>query len=135
MQGGRALKTSPPQVLSGTVDGGGRDGWIDGGEIEEERRGRRGGGGVIQEESATVGLIRDESFVSGLIFSSEVVSWPSLCSRRRSVGLSVARRQIPPFIQDWATLINFLREIMASSEESARHGKTLRETFPPVQDG
>lgn len=39
MQGGRALKTSPPRVLSGAADGGGRDGWIDGGEIEEERRG------------------------------------------------------------------------------------------------
>lgn len=125
------MKTSLPPVLSGTADGGGLDGWIDGGEIEEERRGRRRGGGVIQEESATVGLIRDQSFVSGLIFSSEVVSWPSLCSRRRSVGLSVARRQIPPFIQEWATLINFVREIMASSEESARRGKTLRETFFP----
>lgn len=90
MQGGRALKTSPPRVLSGTADGGAQDGWIDGGEIEEERRGEEGRGGVIQEESATVGLIRDESFVSGLIFSSEVVSWPSLCSLRRSVRRSVA---------------------------------------------
>lgn len=39
MQGERALKTSPPRVLSGTADGGDRDGWIDGGEIEEERLG------------------------------------------------------------------------------------------------
>lgn len=69
------------------------------GEIEKERRRGRGGRGVIQEESHTVGLIRAESFVSGLIFSSEVVSWPSLRSSRQSVGLSVARRQIPPLIQ------------------------------------
>lgn len=69
------------------------------GAIEEEKRGGRGGRGVIQEESHTVGLIRAESFVSGLIFSSEVVSWPSLCSSRQSVGLSILRQQIPPFIQ------------------------------------
>lgn len=69
------------------------------GEIEKERRKGRGGRGVIQEESHTVGLIRAESFVSGLIFSSEVVSWPSLRSSRQSVGLSVARQQIPPLIQ------------------------------------
>lgn len=69
------------------------------GEIEEEKRGGRGGRGVIQEESRTVGLIRAESFVSGLIFSSEVVSWPSLCSSRQSVGPSVLQQQIPPFIQ------------------------------------
>lgn len=62
-------------------------------------RGRKagggGGGGVIQEESATVGLIRDESFVSGLIFPSEVVSWPSLCSLQRSVRRSVAAANSP----------------------------------------
>lgn len=69
------------------------------GEIEKEKRRGRGGRGVIQEESRTVGLIRDESFVSGLIFSSQVVSWPSLRSSRQSVGLSIARRQIPPLIQ------------------------------------
>lgn len=69
------------------------------GEIEKERRRGRGGRGVIQEESHTVGLIRAESFVSGLIFSSEVVSWPSLRSSCQSVGLSVARQQIPPLIQ------------------------------------
>lgn len=67
------------------------------GEIEKERR-RRRGGRVIQEESYTVGLIRAESFVSGLISSSEVVSWPSLRSSRQSVGLSVALPQIPLLI-------------------------------------
>lgn len=96
---GTSFEDKPPHVLAGMEDGGGLDGWIDGGEIEEERGRGRGGGGVIQEESCTVGLIRDESFVSGLIFSSEVVSWPSLCSSRQSIGLSVVRRQIPPFIQ------------------------------------
>lgn len=65
------------------------------GAIEKEKGGVRR---VIQEESHTVGLIRGESFVSWLIFSSEVVSWPSLRSRRQSVGLSVARLQIPPLI-------------------------------------
>ncbi len=69
------------------------------GEIEKEKRRGRGGRGVIQEERRTVGLIRAESFVSGLIFSSEVVSWPSLRSCRQSVGLSVAQQQIPPLIQ------------------------------------
>lgn len=66
-------------------------------EIEEEKGRGRGGRGVIQEETRTVGLIRAESFVSGLIFSSEVVSWPSLFPS--VVGLSVARQQIPSFIQ------------------------------------
>lgn len=69
------------------------------GEIEKDRRRGRGGREVIQEESRTVGLIRVESFVSGLIFSSEVVSWPSLRSFRQSIGLSIARLQIPPLIQ------------------------------------
>lgn len=66
-------------------------------EIEEEKGRGRGGRGVIQEETRTVGLIRAESFVSGLIFSSEVVSWPSLFPS--VVGLSVVRQQIPSFIQ------------------------------------
>lgn len=66
-------------------------------EIEEEKRRGRGGRGVIQEETRTVGLIRAESFVSGLIFSSEVVSWPSLFPS--VVGLSVVQQQIPLFIQ------------------------------------
>lgn len=102
------------------------------GEIEKERREGRGGRGVIQEERRTVGLIRAESFVSGLIFSSEVVSWPSLRSSL-SVRWSVRRAAAnSPIDSDWATLINFLPEIMASSEESACREKTLRKTFPYV---
>lgn len=91
---------------------------------EEEMRRGRAERGVIQEESAAYGLIRARSFVSGLIFSSEVVSWPPLCSPRQSVGLSHLFRP--------ATLINFFPEIIASSEESARHEKTLRKTFQSV---
>lgn len=99
-------------------------------EIEEEKGRGRGGRGVIQEDTRTVGLIGAESFVSGLIFSSEVVSWPSLFpSVCRSVRRAAANSPIYP---DWATLINFLPKIMASSEESARREKTLRKTFPCV---
>lgn len=88
---GTGFEDEPPS--SSFRDGGwGRPGWMDrrGRDRGRKAGGGGGGGGVIQEESATVGLIRDQSFVSGLIFSSEVVSWPSLCSLRRSVRRSVA---------------------------------------------
>lgn len=96
------MKTNPPSSSfgDGRCGEGGGGGWMDRKEeIEKEKRRGRGGRGVIQEESHTVRLIRAASFVSQLIFSSEVVSWPSLRSSRQSVGLSVALQQIPPLIQ------------------------------------
>ncbi len=54
---------------------------------------------------------------------------PLFPSVRRSVRRAAANS---PIDSDWATLINFLPEIMASSEESARREKTLRKTFPYV---
>jgi len=67
--------------------------------IEREKRRGRGRREVIQEGRRALGLIRAQSFVSGLIFSSEAVSWPSLHSCLYSAGLSDTRHQIPPLIQ------------------------------------
>lgn len=58
---------------------------------------------------------------------------PLFPSVRRSVRRAAANS---PIDSDRATLINFVPEIMASSEESARREKTLRKTFPlHLQDG
>lgn len=82
------MKTNPHQVLLGMEDGE-RQGWMDGQEdTEEEKRRGRAARRVIQEESFSLRADQSQSFVSGLIFSSEVVSRPSLYSPRQSVAPS-----------------------------------------------
>lgn len=107
-------------------DGGwGRRGWMDKkGKIEKEkRRGREG-----QERSNPGGephCRADQSpefcLRANLLFWSGVMAvTPLFPSARLSVCRAVANSLID---SDWATLINFFPEIMASSEESARREK------------
>lgn len=132
MEGGNELWRQASSSSFG-AGGWGRRGWMDRkGETEKERR----WGGECKksnpggEPHCRADQRREFCLTANLLFWSGVMAvtplLPSVCW---SVHCTAANSPIDSY---WATLINFLPEIMASSEESARRGKTLRKTFPYI---
>lgn len=131
MEGGNELWRQASSSSFG-AGGWGRRGWMDRkGETEKERRwGECKKSNPGGEPHCRADQRREFCLTANLLFWSGVMAvtplLPSVCW---SVHCTAANSPIDSY---WATLINFLPEIMASSEESASRGKTLRKTFPYI---